>query len=579
MTESKATRMVGWLLISPIILWSAMTVYINIHKLLFHEFTAFVCARMANDFCGTTLNLLVVLLWHTFTSKSPGIHKFWRWRTWFLPTGFMPGGFAPRPAAFSVGLLLFVTGALVQERVVTGKVMMSSMDWHQGMQCRANSVDVRHPTETWFGRFNRGLPNGCFLGGEDPDSSIVPHMFTREDLKTVNASLNDSWVVHPRVGRTVTPDRIPIISGVLKALHITWFDHNNQNDDFYRSSATENQLDCMYLCVWWENWGVHMIFDHVGVILSGAFVVVSVTDSLSAFVGFKMVTEDTGPEELGRLFEKMVLPDRWFRRNSGICAIQIIILRGIMAWWAPKFDRDGYFTVDYYVSTVFTISMLTAVTLRIWNPYLLSPVVYTKTLWTQGEDMFVCVDHASGKRRKKKVDLYEWIHMSVEERVQLLILYARRVSSNPAEFEDALNSAKGPPGIAVVNLTDFTVEKSHEDEVLLPVKGCLVPRRIIWKRRVTVAEGARGHALKLENGTVTVRWSHDPRFITEHDLEDEDARLFRQENRADAYDMEVDPLTLAEESTKDDNWDALESSWLGEGKGPKAGPAKLPLPR
>merc|ERR1712063_94350 len=126
-----------------------------------------------------------------------------------------------------------------------------------------------------------------------------------------------------------------------------------------------------------------------------------------------------------------------FHKSRCFCAVQLIAVDAAARFCAKTFDVDGYFTVDYYVSLVLFQSLFLATILRYWNPFTVAPVIYTKNMWTQGNDTFL--DLKVDPPVLQTIDLYEWLHLTTLQRTQHLALYARRVgfSSVPDKKADS----------------------------------------------------------------------------------------------------------------------------------------------
>lgn len=196
---------------------------------------------------------------------------------------------------------------------------------------------------------------------------------------------------------------------------------------------------CYYQCFQWNEIAFHDLVGSLGMIFAGAGVVVKITDSLSAAVGWKLVTESSSvitlkhlrdvssdfgwaPGALRGLAESSC---HLCHKSRTVCAIELVLINLAARWCAKELDVDGFNTVDYYVSMVIFQSVFFACILRFWSPFTNAPVIFTDKLWREGKDTFIDLD--LDPPAYKEIDLYDWIHLTTKERLFHCTLYARRV--------------------------------------------------------------------------------------------------------------------------------------------------------
>lgn len=176
----------------------------------------------------------------------------------------------------------------------------------------------------------------------------------------------------------------------------------------------------------------HLI-ENVGTIFVGAGVVVKLAGSLAAKFGWPFVKSSTNADSLLHLFEKSAGKEKCrFEHNRGsfsLCAALILGILGLSAGIvAPKLAIDGYASVEYSIIVALTFSSTFAIVLRYRNPFTWHSILYTETLFLEGQETFV-----DGDGHPHKLDLYEWIHLPHEIRQKHLLHYARRISNEQVE--------------------------------------------------------------------------------------------------------------------------------------------------
>lgn len=371
------------------------------------------------NYVGLIVHLLIFLLWLTFCFNLRSMHALWSVKTWMSPA-LMPGGFAPRFGAFVLGLVLFVNSAVISESLVPGYLIQWGYVWRPTPLCRATFVTLHDKKNAFSKRFTRVAATGCFSPGKHEEG-----LWWLESLRTPEVRA----IGHP-FGRDAWNKTIPhnLIKPDPKAIANTWYGKLHLNDIY-----------CNYQCVSWAEVAFNDLVAELGLIFAGAAVVVGLVDSVTAAVGWSMVTEDSSIKTLKHLRD---ISSRYgwapcgltglakmccsiFHKSRLFCALQLIGVDWCARWCAKTLDVDGYYTVDYYVTMVLFQSLFLATMLRLWNPFTVAPVVYTKLMWTQGNDTFL--DLTVDPPVLKTIDLFEWLHLTTMQRMHYVSIYARRV--------------------------------------------------------------------------------------------------------------------------------------------------------
>lgn len=412
--------------------------------------TAFDLAKLGNDTISVVLSLLVCLLWSTMCFKFVPIRVLWSWQPRFLKQSMMPGGFIPRPAAVSLGLLMFVTTVFISEREVRGgqlftKLHDGSYQSHiaHGEWCRADVREETHYQDDWFSRLDRLAPVGCYFG---PCPEHSPDPGCREvglsSLPLVfETPLNASHKPFPNFNnpflRTshITVSIYHSLQGLLPAV----FGREHLDE----SLTIDTDHTCIYQCVKWKVYGFNTLVTKVGTIGAGNAIVTKMTETVTGFLG-KKVTPDTTVEGLRKLLwstqpNKDERLYKFFHKSAFVPAFIFGGLRLFLAFFVYKIDDHGFFTVDYYVSQVLLFAISTSIICRKWNIFRWEKYIYSDKMWTEGSEDFVIPDGVDGDvlgSKPKSVDLFVWFHMSFEERAYLLIMYARRLPNNPKHWVD-----------------------------------------------------------------------------------------------------------------------------------------------
>lgn len=404
------------------------------------NFRAIDLAKVANDIVAVTVHMLAIMLWHSLCYNWKAVHAFWKFKSWLTPD-LMPGGFAPRPAAFSLGFLLFVSLTLISGKVVPAATLTSAAGWPIGQQCRADGTVRVGSEKVWFSRFSRGQSTGCYgavaYGFPYPLSEYTPHwtmatVFGPDD-RFYDATFNG--LMHPVVDKVIADGKV-------------------------EKHVSETRL-CQYQCIAWQAVAVNVMITNLGVITVGAAIVVALTDSWSQKFGYHLVHEGSSPNELRNALATTMR--RTPRKSYTLCAIQMLALSRFTEVLAAKLDVDGYYTLDYYITLIWLFSMACALMLRSWNPFLCNPVIYTYTLWSKGVDKFI--DRAEDPPLVKEIDLYQWMHLTAEKRAELLCSYAKRVDLDELDLVSGANFVDDADDeVAKYAISDKQKQKTKEFE-------------------------------------------------------------------------------------------------------------------
>lgn len=385
---------------------------------------------LINNLCGASLHLGVLLLWLTVSfgtrreshpshpvfeaeTRRYFAHKVWASGLW--GQNFMSGGFAPRLFALSLGILIFTTQNLVFSTVVPGMRLTREMHqkgfipWPPGMGCRADERVVSRWRATWFFRFRTEDAKGChevtettgMLAGYAP-----PHAapFYQKPLNPTPPNLMHPWNL--ATGRLAANGTM--LDAKVDMTHI-----------------------CRYQCAKWRPMAVQHFLLNAGVILTGALFIERFTSILTKRWGYPLITRTSSIKQVRgaveRTLAKPLLPVT-FKRT--FCLLCFVTLQGVVTLFTPRVDRDGYYTLDYYVTSSFAFSILVALILRSYHPHDLTRMVFTRAIWVSGKDSFVGLK--SGLVRS--IDLYEWYHFEPHHRAHLLLNYARGITLQELDF-------------------------------------------------------------------------------------------------------------------------------------------------
>jgi hypothetical protein len=489
-----------------------------------------------------------------FTNKDgeDRIEKLWK-MSLFGQTGLMIGGFAPRLAALSMGFLLFAGGTLVSPDNKSGGGGLAGMAGYDG--CRANGAE--YTKDVWLKRIWRHPADGC-LGGSNVkwyaayfksgDTFVVDdlldagakwnftkdgHQFCRKD-GTFDGSVTcwqydgDRKAFHQYdiPSKTFTGDEEPPLTmkptkGGFEPANLVnpWTQCSDGTDGCTNGFTNETVSDhvCGYQCVKWKQLSVSAVIKVSGAVFTGAFFLTKIIEGWTSTMGYELITKDTSVTKLVRLlgvvrqyrtqrtcFGKLSIFLRKRMRRTA-CALQLALFWLMSYFLAPTLNIDGFFTADYYTTLIFIFAGLVSVSQRYYNAYMCAPLLYTRDLWLKGEDEFVAPDEKGGQAKKKKVTLYDWIHLLPDERADYLFKYARAVSE--AEVKDMKGGVDAPErGVISVSFCEDT--QSITDYVLAKT----VPRKL------GMPSGAHGMVQKITNGKYEIQWKRVIGCGNKHDL-------------------------------------------------------------
>lgn len=354
-------------------LWEIAT-----HTLFGHWRNPYTLSEAVEDISFLANFWLIQLLWFTFCFDLPILRWFWKLAIPGTSGAMTGGGFLPRTSALTVGVVMFLTSAVLSETFVfPGKgqpYQGSQIPWPRKMTCLAIGTQLPDGVSR---AYNPWAFQGCFYEGTP---------FYQRD-----------WDARP-----------------------------NNTDAGHHATHPEDL--CLYMCISWQNFGVDSIVKNLGVLTAGAVFVVSLTDSLSSRVGWSFVSEDSSPQELMALLRLSGL--RSFGGSNFLCAVQLNALALLRMGLAGRFDSNGPQTASFIVTLVLLQSVLSVVLIRIWSPFHCKPIIYTQRLWLNGKDEFVLVDPETRNVTVEEIDLYEWIHLTNSMRSLHLMNYARRVTGH-----------------------------------------------------------------------------------------------------------------------------------------------------
>lgn len=542
--------------------------------------TAFDLAKLGNDTISVVLSLLVGLLWSTLCFKLDSIRVFWSWKPRLLNQSMMPGGFIPRPAAVSLGLLMFVTTVFISEREVRGGQLFAKLDddsyksnMAHGEWCRADVREETHFQDDWFSRLDRLAPLGCYFG-PCPENSPDPGC-KKAGLSSLplvfETPLNASHKPFPNFNspflRTshITVSMFQSLQGLLPSVF------GRQHLDESRTIDTDHT--CIYQCVKWKAYGFNTLVTKVGTIGAGNAIVTKMTETVTGFLG-KKISPDTTAEGLRKLLSQ-TQPNKDSRlynllhKSAFVPALIFGGIRLFLAFFVYKIDDHGFFTVDYYVSQVLLFAISTSIICRNCNIFRWEKYIYSDKMWTQGSEDFVIPDGVDGDAlgsKPKSVDLFNWFHMSFEERAYLLIMYARKLPTNPKQWvhKKVQCFIEHPASISFRGANN--VKESHTMRI---------------KRGLHDDAWPKGTVAGQEGGMALVQWDEEHILVdpTEGDgqwfqilknyakdakapepWEDNDLSL---EQYKAATTTKMSPMHLFDYGEEDEDWDKLMTDFIG----------------
>jgi hypothetical protein len=497
---------------------------------------AFDMMTFATDLCIFMQNVLIVLVFTAVCFNTTNMAKIWRKQFWFLGGSMAGGGLVPKPSAISLGILLFLSSVVVQQRVVGGKGLMQNLFIEHSMApdewCRADVVDIAHPGKpaAWFSRMKREFPTGCFQGAKYPASiatknnmycgdwhsveqNEVPWKFNRffkdgcapPNLQSpYKIGSHDTWnqidayTFHHAVATFW--DTVPFIGHDIAKVLEEKIPHEVMNNRTIDTGYT-----CSYQCVKWKNLCFKDFVSNVGTILAGSAVITKLTESLTSRLGLQRVNADIKTSDLRKILEVTGNPRSFRPRSCAACAWILVTIKFLSNVIAYKVDDFGWYTVDFYVTMTLLFSALTALVFRNINPFRLKRIAYTDGMWVNGhEDFMLPPDltqlkpgHGAMVAKKVQIHILLWLHMNLVERNYLLIMHARQISHKRAA-----------PGEKVECLVGF------EQEQLLP-KGAAGRSasqsdqknvRQLFSRQLNIQVGDLGTIAEMHADHVVVIW-------------------------------------------------------------------------
>lgn len=478
--------------------WVKQFMLVDIYKK--NHIPALDLARCANDFAGGLVYVLMALVWHTLCHKNERVHNFWKSsRSWV--SSIMAGGFIPRPAAFSMCILLFVSANIITQKIVPGPGSgLEKKGWDGPLGdydgCRADSLEIDTyggfgpVPKRWFQRLKREKPFGCYqvikqnIFGLDLGHGAWARAFYDLDTNYTDAENTTREI----------PDN---------------FNRPNRDDEWNPINGSD--MICAYQCVKYNAISFQGLIGSVGGIFCGSAVVVTLSEWFTTKIGWRLIEKSTEPAQLLQAVTGQVLPSLQGLDEAAIsakggekkdadnhpggktfCALQLILILSLASTIAPRLTVDGYFTVDYYTTFTLFFSLLTACMLRLWDPYTCRAVIYTKDLWLKGRDTFLYFDKATGKWEAKEVDLYDWFNLSAGERGKRLLAYCRTLNSEQIDANlKVTEETPNPEPIPVMTFSDFTVE--HHGYARHDVQSTSYDRTSSFIR---IAGGTSGKVLK-----------------------------------------------------------------------------------
>jgi len=277
-------------------------------------------------------------------------------------------------------------------------------------------------------------------------------------------------------------------------------------------------------------------------------------------LGFALITKKSKPAEVEKAIAKTF---SWQGSRTFNRTVSLLILLGlglllstVSSWLA----RDGFYTIDYYVTTVFLFALCVSLIFRNFHPHTWSPMVFTKDLWATGQDHFVGVKSGS----VLSIDLYQWFHLPAWTRAKYLLHYARFVDMQSMPFylvdnetdDDDGGQEHGKPELGPGGKSNaVAVDNKEKGKIKEPDKVKCVKRYFgfanvnehgKWTtRRICIDKDTTGNVLgKTHHGTVMVEW-----------LADEEC--FSYGNKVD-----INPTAIIEVSGSDEDR-SISESWEG----------------
>lgn len=434
--------------------------------------TTFALHVASDQFATVMLTVLRILLWSTFVWRWKPLHDLWATKL-IQKTKLMPGGFAPRASALCLGLLLFVSQTLVEERTISGSGLQKSRYWKARQTCLADhTIPSGLKSQYYFQGMYMEPPDGCF--NTDPGKT------------------NNIWSSQPPFELA---DTIPV--------------PDNLVSPFYNGTKIlRTDRQCRYLCLNQRNVEIATILQKLGIITAGAAVAITVSDSFTQRVGWRLVDEDTTPEQLRSLLRKGCLKSTGFPGSAIACGLQVELFFMISTYVSVYIlGKTSVHSVDFKVNYVIVSGLIIASMQRWWNPMTLRPIVYTKKLWRDGEDQFLVLaqdDDGSTNVTLQKIDLYRWIHTHQLTRALFLMRYSMRVDTEE-------NKSVGTPVRCILRCTEHILDRQGS---VVSIQGQHL--NVVCREQVTIPVNATGVVIKSRTDQadqMVIRW--DPPISAE----------------------------------------------------------------
>lgn len=455
-------------------------------------FNSFMLVKVANDCCGIAIAVLSFCFWHSMCCRDKRMRKLLTIKVPpIAPQGVLPGGFLPIPAAASVSILLWITGSfVVEESNVPGSFLPMASFWIlPDKTCRANAVENKDYYTTWFSRLHRGapVPNalmddttvtrggkkmkvGTCYTGQDDQTAMMPIDFGKAKVLADAATelpYNEtcSWTVSQ------------FVTCYFRDCNPTVFNNKTENSkgcvpNLVAPAGEEADRLCLYQCVHWAQFSLRSLLESIGALAAGAGIVVWLTGTVSARVGASFVTDDTSAAQMLTIIEK-TSPDncipkalRIFSHSYCFATFPIVFLYVLLkAVLVTRVDSDGFYTVDYYVTFAMLFATFMVVLMRCWHPFEGARQIFTAKIWSNGVDQFVVtaemledikneegnddffedkdtVQDLGAGLMLMNIDLYQWIHLKREQRLELLMNYAMRPDPLTSGKDTAISCLK-----------------------------------------------------------------------------------------------------------------------------------------
>jgi hypothetical protein len=394
---------------------------------------------LTNDIAGLALHLGSLLLWAAMcfgTRKKERdfvldkkfkhfwVHRALSYKVW--GHDFLAVGFAPRLFACTMGILLFVSGNCVTTNVIPGgkflhgRGVLGYYGWPVGMGCRADSTKPAIFRKIWGSRFRIASAKGCYMVNS-VGNDVLKRYAGGTDMGWSKS--NFFWDRPPNTGKAKT---FPI-----ENLVFPWQWKNG-------TRVLNKKRTCFYQCAKWKPIAFQALLKNSGSILAGAIFITKLIDTLTTarwLPHYKFVSTDTKPVDVKKAVERTLKgKPLWLSQRIHMKRLfALIMITGIKMFLqslCPRIDKDGYLTLDYYVTLVFTYAAAFAIVLRNFHICEFTPMVFTSDLWEKGKDTFIGVEEGEALT----IDLYEWYHLPASDRAQFLLNFARSITMKKVSY-------------------------------------------------------------------------------------------------------------------------------------------------